>query len=167
MKLDNFNWKIFVFVSIFAITSACSSDDDSPPPNTLTMDGEAFAVTTANILGVSLDGEGHVAITLVSTDLSNTQTLTIDFDYVVGESIEGDYAYPKSGDLRLLDNWLTNYVEFQGTSSTAGSNLEEGELTVIDNGDNNYTITMDLTMVDGKVFSGSYTGDFQVTFNNG
>lgn len=167
MKLNNFNWKIFVFVIIFAITSACSSDDDSPPPNTLAMDGITFTVTNANLVGVSQNGEGHVAITLTNADPSNSKVLTIDFDYVVGEPIEGDYAYPKSGDLRLLDDRLTSYVEFHGAISASASDLEEGELTVIDNGDNNYTVTMELIMDNGKVFSGSYTGDFQVTFNNG
>ena len=166
MKLNNLNWKIFVFAAVFAIIAGCSSDDDSSPPNSITIDGEPFAVTTASILGVSLGGTGRAAITLVNSDLSTTRTLTIDFDYVADQSIEGDYAYPQSGSLRLLDDWLTNYSVLNGSTNDS-VNLEEGELTIVENGGKNYTITMNLTMDDGTVFSGTYTGDFQVFFNNG
>ena len=165
MKSHNLS---YIFVVIFSIISACSSDDDLSTSNSLQINGEPFTVTSASILGVSLGGAGHAAITLVSTNLSTTRTLTIDFDYVANQPIAGDYAYPQSANQGLLDDWLTNYSEFNGTTSSNSLHLQEGELTIIDNGGNNYTITMDLTMDDGTTkFSGTYQGDFQVFFNNG
>jgi hypothetical protein len=44
--------------------------------------------------------------------------------------------------------------------------LDFGHITVQDNGGDNYTVTMDLTMVDGTVIKGKYRGEFVVMFNN-
>ncbi|MCK5470119.1 MAG: hypothetical protein KAI99_16470 [Cyclobacteriaceae bacterium] len=93
------------------------------------------------------------------------KALTIDIEYFTDQSIEGDYAFPQFETQRLLNDWLTNYSEFDGTTNTS-IHLQEGTLNVVHNGGNNYSITMNLTMDGEKVFSGTYTGEFEVFFNN-
>jgi hypothetical protein len=62
---------------------------------------------------------------------------------------------------KLIDDWLTDYTAFDGTDIIT-SELETGELSIIHNGGNNYTVDIDLEMTDGTTFIGSYTGDFKL-----
>ena len=130
------------------------------------MDGASFDVTMASILGVSIDGEGHAGIAFVSTDGSISKTLNIDIEYFVAKPVAGDYAFPQTGTARYLDDWLTSYSEINGTNFVS-TNLASGTVSVTHNGEDNYTVIMDLTMDDGTVFKGTYTNDFVVAFNNG
>ena len=119
-----------------------------------------------SIIGVSLGGDGHVAISLTNGNPSSMKTLTIDIEYFSEQSIEGDYSFPEIEGQRLLNDWLTNYSEFDGTTNTS-VHLQEGTLNIVHNGGNNYTINMNLDMDGEKVFFGTYTGEFHVFFNNG
>jgi len=150
---------------------SCGSDDDAKPSvtNTIKLDGEAFSITAPSLMGVSIDGEGHAGITFTNTNSTGelTKVLSIDFEYSPSESVSGTYSFPQ-GTSRFLDDWLTNYTEFSMSSGSSNStNLESGTVTVTDNGNNNYTVVVDLTMIDGKHFEGKYSGKFTVAFNNG
>ena len=160
--------KIIILVISILFMGSCNSDDDASPSNknSIKLDGNSFEVLQASIIGVSLGGEGHAAISFTNGNPSSTKTLTIDFEYLSDQSIEGDYAFPPIGNQRLLNDWLTNYSEFDGTTNTS-IHLQEGTLNIVDNGGNNYTITMNLTMDGEQLISGTYTGEFQVFFNNG
>lgn len=160
--------KIIVLVISILFIGSCTSDDDASPSNknSIKFDGDSFEILQASIIGVSLGGEGHAAISLTNGNPSSMKTLTIDVEYLSDESIEGDYAFPQIGTQRLLNDWLTNYSEYDGTTNTS-IHLQQGTLNIIHNGGNNYTISMNLAMDGEKVFSGTYTGEFQVFFNNG
>ena len=159
-------FKILMLVLIALSISSCKKEDNNPVQNTMTLNGSPFAVSTASLMGVSIGGEGHVTITLAGVTGATSNILTIDIEYFVNQPIEGNYAFPQTGTARFLDDWLTNYAQFNGASSNT-VNLEAGSVDIADNGNNNYTITMDMTMLDGKVFKGTYTGNFVVQFNNG
>jgi len=155
---------LFLFVALLFVQ--CEKDESEPKAsNTIKMDGNSFVVASASIVGVSIDNDGHTGITLVSGSGTQANTLTIDIESVTKETIEGNYAYPKVNGKKLLDDWLTNYSVFDGTSISS-SNLEYGEVTLSHNGGNNYTIDMSLKMDDGVTFIGEYTGEFKVMFNN-
>ena len=160
--------KIYVLSISLLFIGSCSSDDDASPSNmnSIKIDGESFEILQASIIGVSLGGDGHAAISLTNENQSLMKTLMIDFEYFTEQSIEGDYAFPQIETQRLLNDWLTNYSELDGTTNTS-LHLQEGTLKVVHNGGDNYTITMNLIMDGGTVFSGTYTGDFIVYFNNG
>lgn len=149
---------------------SCQSDDDKPSTsNTITLDGQPFKIQSASLLGVSMDGEGHVGITFVNTDGTLTKSLGIDFEYTANQSVSGTYSFPRAGTDKYLDDWLTNYTVMNQSSSgmtSESTHLSEGTLTVKDNGDSHYTVTIDLTMEDGKVFKGTYQGKMQAMFNN-
>ena len=165
IKLIN---RILTFCTYILIISSCNSDGDISPANrnTVKVDGESFEIQQAAIIGVSMGGEGHAAISLSNGDQSATKVLTIDIEYFSEQPIEGNYSFPKNENQRILNDWLTNYSEIDGSTTTT-IHLQEGTLEIVHNGDNNYTITMNLIM-DGEIeFSGSYTGNFQVFFNNG
>ena len=130
------------------------------------MDGESFEIMQASILGVSIGGEGHAAITFISGEQSAAKTLTIDVEYFSEQPIDGRYSFPQVENQRLLNEWLTNYSEFDGNTSNS-IHLQEGTVEIIQNAENNFTVKMNLVMDGNKVFSGSYSGDFQVYFNNG
>jgi hypothetical protein len=103
--------KIFVLVISILFIGSCNSDDDASPSNknSIKLDGESFEILQASIIGVSISGEGHAAISLTNGDPSSMKTLTIDVEYFSDQSIEGDYAFPQIGTQKLLNDWLTNY----------------------------------------------------------
>ncbi|MBS2213571.1 hypothetical protein KEM09_19340 [Carboxylicivirga mesophila] len=158
----------FVKTSLLALAIisliGCSKDDD-PTVNNVKMNGESFKIVEASIMGLSVDNGGHTAISLISGNANNVQTLTIDIESFTRETLEGTYSYPVSEGDKALDDWLTNYMFFEGTEPTT-SNLADGTVTITHNKGDNYSIDMDLTMVDGLIFKGEYTGDFTVVFQN-
>ena len=155
---------LVLFIAISLIQ--CKKDDDTPEViNSVMMNENNFIVATANIIGVSIGDDGHTGITLISGSGTQTTTLTIDVESFTQATIEGDYAYPEESGKKILDDWLTNYTVYNG-STMESSSLESGEVSITNNGGNNYTIVMNLEMVDGINFNGTYTGEFQVLFSN-
>jgi hypothetical protein len=147
------------------ILSSCGSDE---PSGGISVDGKSFNVISASLLGVSIGGDGHATISLISGNSSMSKTLSLDFEYSPTSPVSGNYSFPQAGSDRYLDDWLTNYTEItlSGSGSVYDTNLESGKITVLDNGNNNYTVTIDITMVDGTVIKGKYRGAFTVMFNN-
>ena len=156
-----------LFILAFAISlTQCEKDKETlPKNNSIKMDGNAFVVVSATMLGVSIEDDGHTAISLISGNASESNVLTIDVNSFTQASIEGDYAFPEVDDKKILNNWLTSYSAFVG-SSVESSNLDSGDVSVIHNGKNNYTVIVDLIMDNGVIFTGTYSGDFQVMFYN-
>ncbi|WP_152425175.1 hypothetical protein [Nafulsella turpanensis] len=157
---------ITLFLFVFLL-SACTKEGMSPSGNSLTLNGAPFEVATVSLLGVSLEGEGHAGLTFTGREGTTAKTLTVDFEYSPAQAVDGTYAFPQTNGARLLNDWLTNFTEFNFSGETNSTNLEKGTVTIKDNGDSNYTVTIDLTMTDGKVFKGTYRGDVQAVFNNG
>lgn len=150
------------------LIQGCTVDNIDPTSeNKLTVDGAAFDVTVATLLGVSIDDDGHAVLSFTGTNGALSKVLTVDVEYSPSQPVDGTYAYPAENGARKLDNYLTNYTEMTMSGPTYATILEKGTVTIKDNGDSNYTITLDLLMVDGKVFKGSYRGEVQTTFNNG
>jgi|GEM_PF-3160199 len=156
----------FLFILAFSFIQ-CEKDDDSVPEtkNSIKMDGRDFDVTSASMAGVSIGDDGHTGITFMSGNSEQGDALIIDVESFTKETIQGDYAYPIETDKKWLDNWLTSYTVYNSSSMNT-SNLESGQVTIISNGGNNFTVDMDLTMDDGVTFVGEYTGEFQVLFSN-
>lgn len=165
MKNPGLNTLCLLFFA--AILFSCSKEEVNPSAkNTLSLDGQPFAVTMVSVMGISMDDAGHVAISFTGMDGTNTRSLAIDIEYVPSQPISGSYSFPHTSDTRHLDDWLTNYTEFNGSNEVSSTNLESGTVSVTDNGKSNYTITMDLEMKDGKKFSGTYQGPVQEVFHN-
>lgn len=159
------NAMLFV-LALLPVLMSCQSDDEPSVVNTIALDGQPFNIQSASLIGVSIDGEGHAAITLINTDGTLSKSLGIDFEYSPDASVSGTYSFPQNNTDRYLDDWLTNYTEMTQATSES-TNLTEGTVTVKDNGGSNYTVTIDLLMEDGKVFKGTYQGKMQAMFNNG
>ena len=144
----------------------CAKDDVTPKTiNTIKMNGSDFAIVSASMIGVSIGDAGHTGISFISGSGTQTTSLSIDFKSFTQATIEGEYAYPEVSGKKLMDDWLTDYTVFDGSTMNS-SNLEIGDVSITHNSGNNYTVTMNLEMVDGVTFAGSYTGDFQVIFDN-
>lgn len=166
MKKQNSIWRGLLVFAIAFLLIQCGKDEDTlPKSNSVKMDGQSFKIVSASMIGVSMDEDGHTAISLVTGNESESNILTMDVESFTRATIEGDYAYPQVGDKKLLNNWLTSYTSFVD-SSVESSNLESGEVSVIHNGKNNYTVELNLTMDNGVTFTGSYSGDFQIMFYN-
>lgn len=156
----------YLFIFMLVGLMSCGSDDDGGTPNKILINGEAFETNFNTITGVAQNGEGHAGIAFSSiTSSGDSKTLTIDVEYDGTSKLGGTYSFPQ-GDNLFLDDFLTNYSVFVG-STYNGTNLSEGTVTVTKNSGDNYTITMDLLMDDGTTFAGTITTDFIVTFNNG
>lgn len=165
MKASKFLQGIIILL-IALLFVQCEKDDTATNVNnTIKMNGNNFVVASASMIGVSIGDDGHTGITLVSGNGTQANSLTIDVESFTQATIEGVYTYPEESGKKLLDDWLTNYSVFDG-STMESSNLESGEVSIIHNSGNNYTINMNLEMVDGVTFNGEYTGEFQVMFNN-
>ena len=157
----------FLFVLLItSLLQSCSEDEGGSTTNAIKIDGNPFKAIAPSIVGVSLDGEGHAAISFTNGGASSMKTLTIDFEYSPDESLSGTYSYPVQGTDRLIDEWLTNYTSYDG-ETIYDTQLQEGTITIKHNGSDNYTVSMDLTMEDGTVFTGTYSGKFTTQFQNG
>jgi hypothetical protein len=161
--------KTYLLMIVFLVwMSGCSDDDKGPSTqNSIQVNGAAFKITTAQLIGVSIDDEGHAGITFTNSDGSLTKSLSIDFEYAPSAGLSGTYSFPVANGNRSLDDWLTTYTEFNGTNAVVSTNLDFGTLTLEDHGKSKYTVTIDLTMTDGKVFRGTYTGTINSNFLNG
>lgn len=157
----------FLSLLVFGLFAmSCSKDDNIlTTQNNVLLDGQPFDVTTAVILGVSMNGSGHATVTFSSTSGTTSKTLTIDVEYSGNSSVEGVYSYPQAGSDLYLDDFLTSYLVSDNTTNTLVQ-LTSGNVTITKNAESNYTVDMDLTMDDGSHFTGSYKGVFIVSFNN-
>jgi hypothetical protein len=156
--------RIFAFAFLVVLTASftgCSDDDGDSTQNSIKMDGESFKVVGPSIIGVSMDGEGHAAVTFSN----GTKILLIDFEYSTVATISGTYSYPDNGTDRLIDEWLTSYTVYSN-EEFYDTHLASGTITVKHNGSDNYTVTMDLTMEDGTEFKGTYKGKFTTQFQD-
>lgn len=146
----------------------CQVDNIDPTSeNGLTVDGASFEVTVATLVGVSMEDAGHAAISFTGTNGVLSKILTLNVEYSPSQPLDGTYAYPSENGARYLDNFLTNYTEMTSSGPTYATVLEKGTVSLKDNGDSNYTITIELTMIDGKIFKGTYRGEIKAAFNNG
>ncbi|WP_439182291.1 hypothetical protein [Carboxylicivirga taeanensis] len=159
-------FKTTLALCIFLSLLSCSKDDESPNSNSLKADGIDFSINEANIMGISAGDGGHTVINLIGGNASGVKNLAIDIDTYTRETIPGSYSYPTEEGDKVLNDWLTNYMftDSEMTNITT-SNLESGRVTITHNGGSNYTLDMDLTMVDGVTFTGIYRGDFSVMFS--
>lgn len=165
---------MLLFIATLPILSSCSSDNDSAGnQNSVNLDGQPFSIVNPIMAGVSINGTGHIGASLFNQNGSVANVLTIDFEYFADQAIEGDYAYPETEGVKKLTS-ITNYTEFVingNTTETKSFTISEGTFALQDNGEDNYTLTMDLILTNSqeerRVFKGTYTGDFMVQINNG
>ena len=165
MNFKQFFVRVVPIIALFAFGCA-KNEEVLPPPNDLTFDGNSFTVTSASVIGVAINNEGHAGISLISINNLKSKVLTIDVEYSGNSSVEGMYSFPQAVNDKYLDDWLTTFTITDGSTFTS-TNLSVGTVNVINNGGDNYTVVIDLIMVDGSAFKGTYTGDFLVVFNNG
>jgi hypothetical protein len=149
------------------VMAGCSDDDEPKTTNTITMDGASFKIQNVSLIGVSIDNEGHAGISFTGSDGSVTKVLTIDIEYSPLTTLDGTYASPQFSTHRYMDDFLTNYSEFNGTTEISSTNLDFGSIIVQQNSESNFTFTIDVTMLDGTKFQGVYQGKVDTLFNNG
>jgi hypothetical protein len=156
---------IIVLLAVISLTQ-CDEDDVTPKTiNTVKMNGNDYAIASASMIGMSIGDFGSTSISFMSGTGLRSKILSLNVESFTAATIEDEYAFPEVTGKKLLDDWLTDYSYYDGTEQYS-SNLETGEVSITHNSGNNYTVSMDLVMVDGVTFTGSYTGDFQVAFNN-
>lgn len=158
-----------LWICCIVFLSSCGSDETPSTVNSITLNGSSFKILFPSLIGVSIGGQGHAGISFTSlTNSGLSKTLSIDFEYSPNDPISGSYSFPQAGSDRYLDDFLTNYTEINisGGGSPYSTELETGRITIQENGGDNYTVTIDLKMLDGKVFKGKYRGVFTVAFNN-
>ncbi|NOQ27136.1 MAG: hypothetical protein GQ564_17385 [Bacteroidales bacterium] len=163
-KFVKFSKCLIVLLTVILFTQ-CEEEESTPSfNNAIKMNGNDFSVVTASITGVSMGVLGHSSISFINGSETQGKSLTINVESFTQATIEGDYAFPEVSGKKILDDWLTVYVDYDGTNINT-SELETGEVSVTHNSGNNYTVSMNIEMVDGVTFTGSYTGDFIVMFN--
>ncbi len=146
---------------------SCTVDNIDPTAqNVITQNGEKFDVTVVTLLGISIEGDGHAVLSFTGTNGALTKVLTVDVEYDPSQPVSGNYASPAVSGTRVMNSILTNYSEMPLVGAMYATILEKGSVTLKDNGESNYTITLDLEMKDGKKFKGTYQGDVQETYQN-
>lgn len=161
---------INLFLTLVTLTMlfiSCGSDTENGglSENKITLDEQPFSINESSIGGVSIKDSGHTVVTLISTNGTQKKTLQIDLPTFTKETIANTYSFPEKEGHLVLNEFLTNYIFFEKESITSVG-LSNGTAIIKHNGGNNYSITIDLTMQDGKIFKGTYSGDFQVMFMN-
>ena len=162
-KSIKFLKNIIVLLVVISLTQCEKEETTSSFNNNIKMNGNDFAIVTASIMGVSMGVLGHSSISFANGSETQGKNLSINVESFTQATIEGDYAFPEVSGKKILDDWLTDYIVYDGTNINT-SELETGEVSITHNSGNNYTISMNLEMVDGVTFTGSYTGDFIVMF---
>ena len=161
----NYSFRTLILLFSIVIVSSCSKETILPENNTITLNGSKFTILSGTILGASTDGIGSTAISLINGTAFNVRTLSIEVNAASEATLEGTYSYPAQDEDGKLDDWLTNYTVFSGTSQSS-TNLETGIVTITHESGNTFTIALQLNMVNGDTFEGSYSGNFQVQFTN-
>lgn len=166
MKKQGFPSLCLLLITL--LFQSCQVDNIDPTSeNGLTLDGASFDVTVVTLVGVSMEDAGNATLSFTGTNGVLSKILTVSTEYSPSQTLDGTYAYPSVSGSRYLDNFLTNYTEMStGSGPTYATVLENGAVTLKDNGDSNYTITIDLKMIDGKAFKGTYKGEVQASFTD-
>lgn len=158
---------LLVFFTLTTLFTSCSSnEEDNLNQNSITLNDESFPIIKGTILGVSINDSGHTAISLTSGSATKVKVLTIDVPTFTKETVANVYSFPEVNGNLLLNDHLTNYMEFDGNNAVNSTNLKNGTVTITQNSDENFSVIVDLTMKDNKVFKGTYTGNFHVMFQN-
>jgi len=74
-KTMNARKTLIMFGMIALIFSSCSDDDSPSTQNTVTLDDGKFNISTATIVGVAIDGEGHAGISFIEANNTMSKTL--------------------------------------------------------------------------------------------
>ncbi len=157
------NTKLLSFLAsiiFFAILSCDSKDEPSiENQNAIQLNGQTFSIETVEL--ILEDGDPTVAnIRFEGLNTNgNTQILDLWIAYDENETIAGTYSFPQ-GDDRLLYEALTSYEVRRGIDDSDIYFPESGSVQIQENGADNYTVTINLTMEGEHVFTGFYKGDF-------
>lgn len=163
--MKRFSISAFCLLLMGLLFQGCAADNIDPTSGKdLTMDGSPFEITVVTLVGISVEESGHAALAFTGTNGTLTKVLNVDFEYSPDQPVDGTYSFPAASGARLLDDWLTNYTEMPLSGAVYATTLEKGTVTVKDNGDADYTIKIDLEMLDGKIFKGTYQGAVQAVF---
>lgn len=158
----------FTAFFFFIVLIACENDKvaSTLSENEITLNEKEFKITKASILGESVNNEGHSSIVLVSETSNNEpKTLTIDIPFFTKKSLTGSYEHPEASGKRPINSNATNYT-YVLNSDPITANLESGTVTILHNGANNFSVTVDLKMENENIFKGKYSGSFTIKFDN-
>jgi hypothetical protein len=157
--------KKLVMSALFLCTAigmlSCSSDDDSSSNVGVTINGEAFNGTVAILLKIETTENTYSFTITDPSDLTNVKTITIGVTFPLAMSVTGDYAHPTTED-RVFQEIsfysISNPATGSGTSSAMFNGT--GTVTITDNGNENYTLVINMTMDDGVIVKGTFTDTF-------
>lgn len=167
MELIRINLQVLFLLMVIILLNSCKKDDNSTKSeNSITIDGRQFQVTSASIMGVSTGDFGHAAVILNKINGTRYETIAVDFDYEVGKSVDGDYAYPQSGDMELINAPLSIFTIVDESSIISTLHLETGTMKITKNAEAHYTVIIELMMTDGTVIKGTYSGPFTEGYTN-
>lgn len=156
--------KTFLFFTIILTSTyflfSCSNDDEVTVDNYFQVDGGVhYDIDNAVVQGfVAEDSseENYYGISFSSQQNSIIRNVQLAIFFPFNQSIDGTYTI--IGTTRNLDSWLSNYSIFQNNSSQAFNDLSAGTCTVERNSNNNFDITFSITLNNGQVVSGQYSG---------
>jgi len=159
-----------LLLAISLVFISCNRDDDSGSSsnNYLQIDnGSKLSISNVAINGFKASDaseENYYTISLsnVSGTTSKTASLAIYFPY--NQSIDGTYTITST--TRKLDDWLTNYAEFNGSSLQSYNDLTQGTCTVKRNSTNDFTVSFSYKTTSGKTVSGEYSGKVTIQESN-
>ncbi len=152
--------KLCAYVLLFAMVSlqwSCSSESDDPGVTGITMDGKKIQVSVAQLLRISGTENNYTFSLSDASDISNVKTVMVGVTFPLEATVTGNYNYPENGERVLLG--ISNYSILNATQT--GSLLDgTGLVSITDNSNNNYTLSLNLTMGDGTVIKGTHKGTF-------
>lgn len=160
----------FLLLLAFSLVfiSCSRDDDDSSSNNYLQIDnGSKLSISNASVAGFKASDASEenyytISLTNVSGTTSKTASLAIFFPY--NQSIDGTYTITST--TRKLDDWLTSYAEFNGSSLQSYNDLTQGTCTVKRNSTNDFTVSFSYKTVSGKTISGEYSGKVTIQESN-
>lgn len=160
-KILSFSMLLLLAFSLLFVS--CRSDEDSSSSNNyIQVDGVTkYKISSAVVMGFKAQDATDTnvySVSFISTDGTSTaKTVQLAVEFPYNQTIDGTYTI--SSTTRYLDDWLSSYTETSGSNSQSYNNLSVGTCTIKRNSTKNFTVTFSIKPSNGKVISGSFSGD--------
>jgi len=172
LRVFSFFQPALLVVVLMLSLASCGGDDDpvvtqeecdnvTTIDGSLTLDGQeqnlTVALFMANSPGSSFDDRYSFTIASINSDCTELTTVSLNIDVAQGDTFGGTYNITDFFDAEAGDAYGNVMKQKYDPVSISSFDLESGTATVVNNGNNNFTLTIDATLVGGASL------DFEMT----
>lgn len=173
LQFSTFSFKTYVLLSLAVMVAFSSCKDDEEPETcaniskiegSITLDGNSqdltIAIFSANSVGGGFDDMYGFQITSIDNDCSELTTLGLNVEIPQGDTFGGTYPIKDFFDADLNDAFGTVQKQQLDPVTITSLDMDSGTATIVNNGNNNFTITIDAILTGGADLNFEMTHSF-------